>query len=525
MPFLRIPLAGSKGVNRDLSVHELQEGVWTSANNVRFLDGYAQQFYDFQEIYPGGGAIPYFLLPLAIGEQRHWIYAGATKVYGVYVDTILGVTHTDLSGATYTATPNSWTGTLLGGIPILNNGTDAPLQWDTDLTHNFASLSNWPASTTCKSLRGYKQFLVALGVTKGTTEYPYMVKWSHPAEPGAIPASWDHTDPTYDAGEADIAEGYDVIVDGLQLRDSFMIYKESSVWRMDLIGGVSIFRFSKVLGTSGAMNRNCIVELDGVHFVLTSSDVIVHDGQTPTSVLDKVTRRELFREMDISTRSNAFVFKNHYFNEVYVCYPAVGNTSCNRAMVWNYRDKTVSFQDLPGVFHGSYGPVEYEPSDSWDSDGDPWDADLTYWNAASPVPSRVRVLLAGADQKFYLSDSAAVTGNSPPASYIERVGMAFGVPDQDGRVPMNGENRICIRGVRPRISGSSGSVTIKVGGSDISPFEAPVYDATMTHQINSTLRNDCLVDRRYIAIRIENLDAYQWRLDSLDIEYEVSGEW
>jgi hypothetical protein len=31
---------------------------------------------------------------------------------------------------------------------------------------------------------------------------------------------------------------------------------------MDYIG-TYVFRFSKVLGTSGAMNRNCIIELDG----------------------------------------------------------------------------------------------------------------------------------------------------------------------------------------------------------------------------------------------------------------------
>ena len=56
----------------------------------------------------------------------------------------------------------------------------------------------------------------------------------------------------------DLAEGYDPIVDGLSLRDTFIIYKQASVWRMDYVGGTYVMRFSKVLGTSGAMNRNCV---------------------------------------------------------------------------------------------------------------------------------------------------------------------------------------------------------------------------------------------------------------------------
>ena len=69
------------------------------------------------------------------------------------------------------------------------------------------------------------------------------------------------TDATKDAGEVDLSDGGDPIVDGLQLRDSFMIYKETSIYRMDYIGGTSIFAFNKVVGTSGALNKNCIMLL------------------------------------------------------------------------------------------------------------------------------------------------------------------------------------------------------------------------------------------------------------------------
>jgi hypothetical protein len=49
------------------------------------------------------------------------------------------------------------------------------------------------------------------------------------------------------------------------------------------------------------MNRNCIAEIDGYHFVLTNNDVILHDGNTAQSVLDKMTRRWLFKNIDVNS--------------------------------------------------------------------------------------------------------------------------------------------------------------------------------------------------------------------------------
>jgi hypothetical protein len=314
-----------------------------------------------------------------------------------------------------------------------------------------------------------------------------------------------------------LAEGHDTIVDGLSLRDSFMIYKESSIWRMDLVGGPNIFSFKKVLGTSGALNRNCIVELDGYHFVLTGSDVIIHDGQGPTTVLDKQTRRFLFQDMDIDARGTAFVFKNPFFNEAYVCYAQVGSSIPDKAMVWNYQDRTVTFVDIPDVYHAAFGPdTNAIYTEAWDTDPDEWEDDTSLWNDSEPVPRRSKVLLASAGPTIYLLDAKADEFDGAGSVYAERQGLFFG----------EDERRVLIQGIRPRIKGSRGTtVTIKVGGSDNSPYEDPVWDATMTHVIGTTVRNNCLVDRRYPAIRFENGTAKQWRLDSYDIEYEVTSLW
>lgn len=517
MAIVRIPQSGAVGVNKDLSAHELPPNAWTDAQNIRFLDGSAYQFYGHGEVYNSPSFAPQYVLPCNVAGGRYWVYATAGKTFALTNSAGVSV-HTDITHLTARAgVVNQWTGALLSGIPILNAGdaSSVPMSWNLNLGTKFVDLANWPANTYCKALRAFRNYLVALNVTKAGANYPFMVKWSHPADPGSVPVSWDPADATKDAGEADIADGYDAIIDGLQLRDSFMIYKESSIWRMDFTGGPYVFRFSKVFGTSGAMNRNCIVEVDGYHVVLTGSDVIVHDGVTATSVLDKATRRFLLQNIDVDSSSKCFVFKNPFFNEVFICYPSIGSAVCDKALVWNHKDRTVSFRDIPALNHAAFGPVDNGLTGAWSQDSAPWSADLTSWNGPDFVPSTARVIMASANTKLYMMDSSASFDGAIPSAYLERRGLSFGAP----------ESMKVVRGIRPRIAGNTGStVQIQIGASD-DPFLDPVYSPVMNHIIGTTISNDCIVSGRYIAVKISTGTAYQWRMDSFDLDVETGGLW
>lgn len=602
-----VPNAGSAGVVKDLSKHELPLGAWTDASNVRFLDGYAQPFLGHGSAYGTPSVIPFHVVAVNVGAQRYWIYVGAEKTFAVTITNGV-VTHTNLtrnqtvagfkyavqqqfgqlglsnglltnigtfqsvrpfgdtvysglldgllnntrsmhasapsfslsalqfglqplnvpSGANatlvsglvtndvnYSTQPNQITSTLLSGIPIINPGnlTDPPQQWNLSIGSRMKVLDNWPANTFCKSMRAYKNYLVALNVTKSGQNFPFMVKWSAPADPGAVPITWDPSDATQDAGEYDLAESNGQIIDGLPLRDMFMIYKEDSIWRMTPSGNNFIFNFQKVLGTSGALNRNCIVELDGFHFVLTGSDVIVHDGQTPTSILDKLARRALFQDFDVASTASAFVVKNPFLNEVFVCYASVGNQIPNKALVWNYVDRTVSYRDLPGIHHANYGTVDASLGDTWAADGDPWNSDLTLWNGPDFTPNTTRVLMASDDPALYLLDTSATFNGVKPTWYLERVGLSLG----------SDESRKLIRGIRPRITGNVGeTVIVEVGGSD-DPYISPTYTQAMTYTIGQTLSCDCFVDARYPAVRFSSGTAYFSRVDSYDIDVVKTG--
>lgn len=518
MTIVRITATGAIGINKDLSSHELPNNAWSDGNNIRFLDSYAGVCYGYGSPYGAPTAAPLHLLFCKVASGGYWLYATATKIYSMTV-TAGAAVDTNITRQTagvdvnYTNVANAITSTLHGGIPIINNGTDAPQQWL--LTGKCTDLSNWPASTTCKSMRSVKNYLVALNVTKSGTSYPYMVKWSHPSDPGAVPSSWAQTDATKDAGEYDLSEGYDQIVDGLQLRSSLIIYKENSTWRMDYTGGTFVFSFQKILGNSGLMGRNCAVELDGMHFCLTKSDLIVHDGQTATPVLDKMSRRDLFTKIEQTATDKCFVFKNPFFNEIYVCFPSLGNTVPNRAMVWNYVDKTVSYRDIPSLNHASTGNIDMTLLESWASDSEAWVSDLTLWNSPALTPDSTRVLMAGNGTKLYMLDSQASFDGTQPVAYMERRGLSFTQP----------EAIKLIRSVRPRITGQTGgTVNVYVGYAD-TPYADPTYGDAIPFTIGTTLSCDTLTSGRYLALKFASGTAYQWRLDSLDVDVVQAGAW
>lgn len=508
---------GATGIITDITPTELPANAWSAARNIRFQDGSALQFLGHGQVYNSPPAAPQYLLQANVSGQRYWLYATVDKQYAVSNASGSSV-HTDITHATpRVGTVNQWSGFVFGGVPVLNAGDGkAPMYWDQDLTHKFLDLPAWPASTSCKVLRQYKNLIIALNVTKASGAHPFLVKWSSLADPGALPATWDEADATQDAGEFDLSEGQDEIVDGLGLKNSFIVYKESSTWALDYIGGQFILASRKVSGMSGLLNMNCAVEFESgfgaMHFAVTGSDIVIHDGNMAQSVLDKRARKFFFQNIDVENRGKVFVFKNPFLNEIMVAYPSIGATAADTALVYNTVDKTVSFRSLPQVTHAACGPVDNSLAGNWSQDPAPWDTDLTAWNGPDYTPDTVRVMMGTVDSKLYLLDASASFDGALPDAYLERKGLHFDAPDRIKTVT----------GIRPRIVGNDGAtVLVKIAGME-KATDIPDW-LTMPYTIGQTLQCDGIVSGRHIAIRFETGSAYSWRLDGYTLEVIDSG--
>jgi hypothetical protein len=520
--------AGALGIIKDIEPSELPQpsmdggtvpAVWSDGSNVRFLDGAAHQTLGYGQVFNSPSAAPQYLMQANVGPDGYWLYPTATKVFAVSSVTGSSV-HTDITPVTPRAgTENAWSGFVFGGVPILNAGDGKPpMYWDQNLAHKFADLAAWPANTSCKVLRQYKNLMIALNVTEGGVNKPVLVMWSSPADPGALPSTWDKADTTQDAGRFDIAEGQDPIIDGLGLKDSFIVYKQSSTWALDYIGGQFVLKNRKVSGMSGLLNMNCAVAFEAagfaeMHFAVTGFDIVIHDGYAANSVLDKKARRYFFQNIDVENKQKVFVFKNPFLNEIYVAYPSIGATNCNRALVYNFVDKTVTFRDLPGILHAACGPLDNSLGGNWNQDSDPWSTDNSAWNGPDYTPDSVRVMMGSADAKLFLLDASASFDGALPTAYLERRGLHFDAPDRLKTV----------MGVRPRISGNAGgTVLVKIAATERADDE-PVW-ITTTYTIGQTLQCDAIVTGRYIHFRFETGAAYSWRLDGFDVLINDAGE-
>jgi hypothetical protein len=135
------------------------------------------------------------------------------------------------------------------------------------------------------------------------------------ADPGSLPQSWTPA-PDHDAGDVLLADTAGKIVDGLPLRDVFVVYKEFSTYTISYVAGQYVFSARKLFLTSGIQSNNCITEINGEHWVLTSNDVIKHDGQNYQSVVSNKVRNKLIEGINPAKLKQCCVTSRHNNQQV-----------------------------------------------------------------------------------------------------------------------------------------------------------------------------------------------------------------
>ena len=496
------------GLNADLTPEELGAGVWSNTQNMRFSNGYAERFRGTKQVFATPAITPYWLTPYATTTARYWVHAGLAAVY---VDD--GVTRTNITGTAPTgAIDDRWTGGVLNGVLAINNGVDKPMYWAG--TSTLATLPGWGATWKAAAVRPFKNFLIALDISKGATRYPHMVKWSDIAVPGAIPSSWDEANPALDAGEQDLAETSDLMVDCLPLGDANIIYKERSMYAMTYVGAPYIFRFQRLPGDSGMLARGCGVATPVGHVVLAAGDVVLNTGSGAQSIANGAVRNFIFKNIDTDNYRRAFVTANPQKNEAWICFPYGVSSTCNKAVVWNWVDKTWSVRTLVNATYGAFGQVNVASSaGAWSADSDPWDADISGWNENEYSPAEARLLMCHSTPLISTVDTGPTDFGSVIDASLERTGITLGDP----------YSVKTIRSIRPRIDGTTGSsITVQVGAS-MYPDGAVEWKTPQTFSVGQSVKIDSFVSGRFLSVKFSNADYNPWRMKSFDIDYVVSG--
>lgn len=509
----RIEFKNPVGMLTDLNSADIPTSSWSNALNVSFRDGQSRKALGYSEVFaPSPGNVSFLIDNIESG-QLNWYEANPLRVYRTD-----GTSHVDLTrlSGTYNATEDTgWTGTILNTVVVLNNPFDPP-QALRRSDAKFLDLPNWPANTTCKAMRSYKNYLVALNVTKSGTEYPTLVKWSSPADPGQVPSTWDETDPTNDAGENPLSSAGDAILDGKKLRDSFIIYKERSVHSMNYIGGTFVFGFRQLFDDIGIMSTHCVAEFDGKHFVLGKGDVYVHNGVEKKSVISGKAKDLLFASIRNDAYERCFVVPDYNNNEMWVCYSSnsqnTSNKGCDRAFVWNWSEDTWSQRDLPDIRYATFGIVDPKLSDAWDDATGTWGTDSVRWGEQNYNPSKTKILMTSTafDKIYVVGDESSFDG-AVYTSLLEKTDIHLG-DDRGMKV---------ITSVTPHVQGK-GSLNVYIGHANIQ--NTPVtWRGPFSYTIGEQYKVDCRVVGRYGAIRFEAQNDTAWELNGFTLEVAPTG--
>jgi hypothetical protein len=503
MPIVTVNDCG-RGWNADLSPEELEAGMWSSVTNMRFLNGYAQRFSGTTSVFSAPSITPYWVGSYQTTTKKFWVHAGTQKVF---VDD--GTTRTEITPASlFTGTQDDrWTGGVLGGVLVMNNGVDQPQNWGGNVANDLATLTGWNSNWRCQSLVPFKNYLVALNITKTGTAYPHMVKWSHAAAAGTIPSSWDETDATKDAGEQDLAETADLLVDALPLGDTLAVYKERSCYEMRFVGQPFIFQFRRMPGEYGMLARGCGVNTPVGNVVLAAGDVILNTGQGMVSIADGLVRKYIFDNLSSDNYKRAFVTSNPQRNEVLICFPFAGSSYCNKACVWNWQTKLWGQRDLSNVTYGATGQLDYTTTSTWAADSEQWNWDQTTWTGNEYAPNEARLLLSTTTAIKAWDVGNSDDGTNALQGTLQRTGMSFGDPYT---------NKL-VRAIRPRIDGNLASpITIRVGAA-MNADQAPTWSSPVTFTVGSDIKADSFAQGRFVAVEFSASSPFRVRSFDLDV--------
>lgn len=520
------------GIVKDLPAHLLPPGAWTDGRNVRFGSDKASKFLGNVEVFSTPPVGPEWAMPVQTASGNYWLYFSLTKGY-----TVIGGVHTNLTRQTagsdvdYTgAIDNYWSGGILGGIPVVNNGVDVPQAWNpVDVTQRLVDLPAWPPGVTAKIVKPFKNFLIAMNIIDNGTERPHMVWWSTSADPGTLPATWDVLDATQDAGQFELTDtNAGIIQDGEALGDIFVIYKDSSTHGMQLDRSAFIWRQFDIFTATGILGQRSVVTVPAkagrapVHFLATGDDIIINDGRSGVSILDKRMRKFLNSNLDTTYFRRSYATINGRRDEALFCFPENGASRPTLAIVWNYIDNTLGVRELQNAAFIGFGLVDLTAALTWDGVTGTWDEQKLLWNTRSFNPQQQDMLLCDpVASKFQHLDQGNQNDGADMNVLLERVGHTI-VPGQSGGQPITSlRRRKLLHRVWPRMVG--GPVQVQVGAQEditlpIAWGEVKSFDPATQKFV------DAKATGRLLAIRFSSATDVAWDLEGYDLEMELLGE-
>ena len=533
MALIPVDNVGQVGIVKDINPWQLPPNVWSDGNNVRAEHGAIMKSPGYAEVMATCPIVPLYITNLNTPADNYWIVAGTAEihVYKESNDTWYDITRTTTPGDYSATAEENWTSTVIGGVLVMTNGFDDPQFWaldatgEPDVTTVMTDLTAWPTDLECYSMRAFRSFLVALNVTDSSgasdERFTRKVKWSTEAATQVVPADWDETDATIDAGEYELADTRGGILDGMPLGDTFMIYKDDSIYSMTYVGTPFIFSFRQLSPSVGALTKNCIAEFEDKHFFFGNGDIYINDGRQVKSILPHKIRDYVFSFIDGAQYKKSFVVADYGNTEMWACFPTPESASnqCNKAVVWNWTNGAFTIRDIPDLSHIGYGSIA-DPNafTTWAAAIPTWSSALGWWSATWSTVENVLVMASLTDTKLYRNASGNKEDTSLMTSYVERTGMSNTAQNNPDQTVVKR-----IKAIWPKMQVSGDNTVNVYVGTQMSTEEAVSWTSAYTFNPDTQSKVSCRASGKLYGVKFESTGDFDWRLDGYTVELEDGG--
>lgn len=567
MPTLPLRKLGSVGVITDANPYDLPPNAFSACNNVIFDEDRITRAPVFKQLFnPIRSALSYdgstgdYDTNPNVYDSAQGGSSTLARFVGSYSDASVGeaVFVCDNDG-TVRAYPNNnltfltptsgtitnnnpWSHAQVGGISFLARKGMRP--YVRNIPNNdpvYAQIvGDWAAADTAAVVRPFMDFAIMMNVEKGAVKYPTMVKWCNPIQYGAAVSTvlWDPANPNFVAGENVLSEMRSGIRDGLVLGSSFIVYNQAQCWNMDYRGDSSVFGFRRLPFEGGIINTNCVVEVEGRHYVFGENDAYMHDGHSKTSIADGRVRRTIYNTLDRTRQTSCFVVHDSVANLIHFCYPTLQDEAafvnadfCNQSAIYNYKNDTWSFMDLPNVIGGAEANAALVKN-SFPDVVDSYELYNTSYTSFIGITPKMPIMLSVADQNAGVTDTRVFAVDLPTAglvnlpanqevlkpAYVERTGVDL---DAAG-LPTSLRGYKLIQSLVPQCSfeDSTGKFTFSVGSSDL-PKQAAVYRSVQDYNPSTDYKLDMMVAGRYLAYKVGTSSISNFQFSGMDFDVKT----
>lgn len=502
------------GLILDLPANAVGPNFYTGGRNVLFRNGFAGRVPGFRQAYGvDSGALPteaFHVLNAQLQGLNFWIVLGADDAWAIE-----GSNFDDISavGQATIVSPEAWSSGLLNGIPIINNGQNAPLYWGGNVGVPFAPLPDWPAATVARSIAVLKYHVFAFDIDGPDGDFGSLVRWSDAAEPGTVPSSWTPA-ANNDAGSAELSDTPGRIMCGAKLGGSMAIYKPKGIYLASYVGASSefnqeVFAIPLKFANVGAWTRRAVADCDEFHIAVSDGDIVRVDTTNVRSAADARTRSTFQNSIDATNYRNMYVVRDSAKREVSIFYPEAGATYCNRALVWDQRKDVWGFKDSPMSKHAAEGLVSDESvSESWDDDPQPWDEDNTVWNTSAGISTQSKLVVVNGNQMIVHD----LNTNQNVDSYVAKHDIDFGAPARVKTI-----SRVII-GAK-----NYGTLSVRLGVRMTLSDSDPIAWSTPQVLTAPDAYVNVIVEGRYISIEISSSDDHVWEVNYIGFEVKLRG--